>query len=138
MTNSLQQNSGRTELVPRGCFGPYLQAVLSTIAGGYHLSKPQVQQMVGDLFGLPLATGMVSKLERQSVTVLEAPYNEVAVGVHDTPTASIEDTSWRKPPQGLPVGGRHLADNGLHHRSQTVRCGGQGAVGEQAESGGHQ
>ena len=38
--------------VPRGCFGPYLQAVLSTLAGGYRLSKRQVQQMAGDLFGL--------------------------------------------------------------------------------------
>jgi transposase len=82
--------------VPRGCFGPYLQAVLSTLAGGYRLSKRQVQQMAGDLFGLSIATGMVSKLERQSAAVLEAPYNEVALGVHDAPAASIDDTSWRE------------------------------------------
>src|SRR4051812_7297284 len=84
------------EGVPTGCFGPYLQAVLSTLAGGYRLSKRQVQQMVGDLFGLSIATGMVSKLERLSARVLEAPYNEVALGVHDAPAASIDDTSWRE------------------------------------------
>src|SRR3954469_10893672 len=82
--------------VPSGCFGPYLQAVLSTLAGGYRLSKRQVQQMAGDLFGLSIATGMVSKLERRSAVVLEAPYNEVALGVHDAPAASIDDTSWRE------------------------------------------
>src|SRR3954466_2063050 len=82
--------------VPTGGFGPYLQAVLSTLAGGYRLSKRQVQQMAGDLFGLSIATGMVSKLERQTATVLEAPYNEVALGVHDAPAASIDDTSWRE------------------------------------------
>jgi len=82
--------------VPRGCFGPYLQAVLSTIAGGYRPSKRQIRQMVGDLFGLSLATGMVSKLERQSARVSEAPYNEVAVGVHDASAARIDDTSWRE------------------------------------------
>src|SRR3954453_16224425 len=82
--------------VPQGCFGPYLQAVLSTLAGGYRLSKRQVQQMAGDLFGLSIATGMVSKLERQSATVLEAPYNEVALGIHDAPAVSIDDTSWRE------------------------------------------
>src|SRR3954453_6912754 len=43
--------------VPTGCFGPYLQAVLSTLAGGYRLSKRQVQQIAGDLFGLSIATG---------------------------------------------------------------------------------
>src|SRR3954452_13616019 len=82
--------------VPTGGFGPYLQAVLATLAGGYRLSKRQVQQIAGDLFGLSIATGMVSKLERRSAVVLEAPYNEVALGVHDAPAASIDDTSWRE------------------------------------------
>src|SRR3954471_1941164 len=82
--------------VPTGCFGPYLQAVLSTLAGGYRLSKRQVQQLAGDLFGLSIATGTVSKLERQSAAVLEAPYNEVATGVHDSPAVCIDDTSWRE------------------------------------------
>ena len=82
--------------VPRGCFGPYLQAVLATIAGGYRLSKRQVQQIASDLFGLSIATGMVCKLERQSATVLEAPYNEVATDVHAAAAASIDDTSWRE------------------------------------------
>src|SRR3954453_13654395 len=82
--------------VPTGCFGPYLQAVLPPLAGGYRLSKRQVQQLAGDLFGLSIATGTVSKLERQSAAVLEAPYNEVATGVHDAPAASIDDTSWRE------------------------------------------
>src|SRR3954463_404788 len=82
--------------VPTGCFGPYLQAVLSTLAGGYRLGKRQVQQIAGDLFGLSIATGTVSKLERLSAAVLEGPYNEVAPGVHDAPAASIDDTSWRE------------------------------------------
>jgi transposase len=82
--------------VPTGCFGPYLQAVLATLAGGYRLSKRQVQQLVGDLFGLSIATGMVSKLERQSASVLDAPYHEVALDVHDAPAVSIDDTSWRE------------------------------------------
>jgi transposase len=84
------------EGVPQGCFGPYPRAVLSTLAGGYRLSKRQVQQIAGDLFSLSIATGMVSKLERQSGTVLEAPYNEVALGVHDALAAGIDDTSWRE------------------------------------------
>jgi transposase len=82
--------------VPSGCFGPYLQAVLATLAGGYRLGKRQVQQLVGDLFGLSIATGMISKLERQSATVLEAPYNELALDVHDALAVSIDDTSWRE------------------------------------------
>jgi len=84
------------EGVPQGCFGPSLQAVLATLAGGYRLSKRQVRQMAGDLFGLSIATGMVSKLERQSAAVLEAPYNELAMDVHDVEAVGIDDTSWRE------------------------------------------
>src|SRR3954447_3610341 len=61
--------------VPTGSFGPDPQAVLSTLAGAYRLSKRRVQQMAGDRFGLAIATGTVSKLERRSAAVLEAPYN---------------------------------------------------------------
>ena len=82
--------------IPKGWFGPDLQAVLATLAGGYRLSKRQVQQLVGDLFGLSIATGMVSELERQSASVLVAPYNELALEVHDAPAISIDEIWWRQ------------------------------------------
>jgi transposase len=82
--------------VPRGRFGPYLQAVLATLAGGYRLSERQVRQIAGELFGLSIATGMVCKLEQQSAAALEAPYNQVALDVHAAPAVSIDDTSWRQ------------------------------------------
>ena len=82
--------------VPSGCFGPYLQAVLAMFAGAYRLSKRQIQQVSADLFGLTISTGMISKLERQSGAVLEAPYNEVATGVHEAKAVNIDETSWRE------------------------------------------
>jgi transposase len=82
--------------VPTGCFGPYLQAVLAMMAGAYRLSKRQIQQMVGDLFGLSISIGMVSKLERQSAEALEAPYNELAVAVHQADVVNVDETSWRQ------------------------------------------
>ncbi len=82
--------------VPIGCFGPYLQAVLAMLAGAYRLSKRQIQQVVSDLFGLRIATGMVSKLERQSGEALEAPYNEVATAVHEAEVVNVDETSWRE------------------------------------------
>ena len=127
------------EGVSPGCFGPYLQAVLATLAGGYRLSKRQVQQMAGDLFGLSIATGMVSRLERQSTTVLEAPYHEVALGrPRRRGGRHRRHLVAREAPQGSVVGGPDRDDDGLHHRGQTIRRGGQGAAGEQAEPGGYQ
>src|SRR5215467_7607141 len=60
--------------VPTTSFGPYLQAVLATLAGAYRLSKRQIQQLTSDLFGLAISTGMIAKLERQSAAALVEPY----------------------------------------------------------------
>ena len=82
--------------VPAASFGPYLQAVLATLAGAYRLSKRQIQQLAGDLFGLSICTGMISKLERQSAGALEAPYNELATTVHTAAVIHADETSWRQ------------------------------------------
>ena len=82
--------------VPSGSFGPYLQAVLAMFAGADRLSKRQVQQRSSDLYGLSISTGMVSQWERRSSEVLEAPYQELAVSVHQADAAHIDETSWRQ------------------------------------------
>jgi transposase len=82
--------------VPTGCFGPYLRAVLAMFAGAYRLSKRQIRQLAADVFTLSISTGMISKLERQSSAVLEAPYNELAVAVHQAKATNIDETSWRE------------------------------------------
>ncbi len=80
--------------VPRGAFGPRSQAVLAVLAGAYRLSKGQIQQLVADLFGLSISTGMVSKPEHASAEALEAPSNELAVSVHGADAVHIDETSW--------------------------------------------
>ena len=82
--------------VPRGGFGPYLQAVLAMFSGSYRLSKRQVQQLSADLYSLSISTGMISKLEQRGAVVLEAPYNELAVSVDSANSANIDETSWRE------------------------------------------
>jgi transposase len=82
--------------VSSGGFGPYLQAVLAVLAGAYRLSKAQIRQLSADLFGLSISIGMISKLERRSSRVLEAPYNKLAVSVHRADAANIDETSWRQ------------------------------------------
>ena len=84
------------EGVPAGSFGPYLQAVLATWAGAYRLSERQIQQMAGDLFGLSISAGMISKLERRSAEALEAPYHELAAAVHSAGVIHADETSWRQ------------------------------------------
>ncbi len=82
--------------VSGGCFGVYLQAVLATLAGAYRLSKRQIQQIAHDLFGLTVSIGMIAKLERQTASVLEAPYTELAASVQQADVVNLDETSWRE------------------------------------------
>jgi transposase len=82
--------------VPTVRFGPYLQATLATLAGAYRLSKRQIQQLAGDLFGLSISTGMISKLERLSAETLQAPYDELATAAHTAEVTHADETGWRE------------------------------------------
>ena len=81
--------------VPRGAFGPRLQAVLSLLAGAYRLGKRPIQSLAADLFGLSISTGMVCKLERATSESLEAPVEELREYVRSQ-DAGADETSWRE------------------------------------------
>lgn len=84
------------EGVSASCFGPRLQAVLATLAGAYRMSKRQIQQLAGDLLGLSIATGMVSKLERGAADALAEPYRELAESIREAAVVNVDETGWRE------------------------------------------
>src|SRR5262245_4356093 len=81
--------------VPTGAFGPRLQALLAVLAGGYRLGKRPIRQLVHDLFGLSISTGMVAKLERSTADVLQQPVAELEEYIR-TQHANVDETSWRE------------------------------------------
>src|SRR3954468_7196990 len=80
--------------VPTGAFGPRLRAILSVLAGGYRLGKRPIRQLVFDLLGLTISTGMIARLERQGAAELAAPVEELREYVRDAGSAHIDETSW--------------------------------------------
>ncbi len=80
--------------VPTGAFGPRPRAILSVLAGGYRLGKRPIRQLVFDLLGLTISTGMIARLERQGATELAAPVEELHQYVRDAAWAHIDETSW--------------------------------------------
>ena len=85
--------------VPSGCFRPRLHALLCVLAGAYRLSKRQIQQLVGDVLGLSISTGMICKLERQAAATLAGPVEELAAHIHQAPAVHIDETGWREDKQ---------------------------------------
>src|SRR3954447_22615540 len=82
--------------VPTGAFGPRLRAILSVLAGGYRLGKRPIRQLVFDLLGLTISTGMIARLERQAAAELEAPVEELRRYVRGADSAHIDETSWKQ------------------------------------------
>jgi transposase len=82
--------------VPRGAFGPRLQAVVALLGGAYRLSKRQVRALLADLLGLDVSTGMVCKTERAAAEAVAAPVEAVHEHVRTAAAAGVDETGWRE------------------------------------------
>jgi transposase len=82
--------------VPRGAFGPRLQAWAGLLSGAYRLSKRQVQRLMADLLGLSISTGMVAKMQRQAGEVLAGPMAETVEAVRKAEAVHVDETGWRE------------------------------------------
>ena len=82
--------------VPRGAFGPRLQAWAGLLSGAYRLSKRQVRRLFADLLGLSISTGMIAKLQRQAGEVLAGPMAEIVAAVRRAGAVHVDETGWRE------------------------------------------
>jgi transposase len=82
--------------VPRGAFGPRLQATIALLTGAYRLSKRQVQSILADLLGLAISTGMIAEAERQAAAATAAPVEEVREAIRAAPALGVDETGWRE------------------------------------------
>jgi transposase len=84
--------------LPRGAAltgqGPRLQALIGLLTGAYRLSKRQVEQLLDDLFGLPLCAGTVCKLEGALAETLQPVVEEMREQLPYFPV-NMDETTWR-------------------------------------------
>ena len=80
---------------PSGCFGPRLAAVVSLLSGAYRLGKRPIRQLLLDLCGLTISTGMICKLQQQTATLLQAVYHDLRQHIQ-TQNVNIDETGWKE------------------------------------------
>lgn len=83
------------EGAPQGGQGPRLQALLAVLTGAYRLSKRQVEQLLGDVFALPVCAAQVCALERQTAGLLQPVVDTLHKHVQALP-ANVDETGWRQ------------------------------------------
>jgi transposase len=82
--------------VPTGGFGPRVQATVALCTGAYRLSKRTTQEVMDDLFGLPMGLGTIPRLEQATAQALAAPVAEAHTFVRAQPIAHLDETGWRE------------------------------------------
>jgi transposase len=82
--------------VPSGTYGPRVQATVALYTGSYRLSKRTTQQMMDDVFGVPLSVGTISQLEQATTAAVGTPVEEARTYVHAQAVAHLDETRWRQ------------------------------------------
>ena len=84
------------EGVPRGAFGPRIQALVGLFSGAYRMSKRTLHQMLSDCFGVELGLGSVFGLEQTTSEAIAAPVDEAKDYVEEQSVVNIDETGWRQ------------------------------------------
>jgi transposase len=82
--------------VPSRTYGPRVQATVALCTGAYRLSKRMTQQMMEEVFGVPMSVGTISPLEQATTEVLAAPVEAARTYVRAQEVAHLDETSWRQ------------------------------------------
>jgi transposase len=64
--------------------------------GAYRLSKRTTQQVMADIFGVPMSVGTISQSEQTTTKALALPVEEARAHVKEQAVAHVDETSWRQ------------------------------------------
>jgi transposase len=76
--------------------GPHLTAAAVYLIGSFGLSKRNAEEVLEGLFGVPVALGTISNLEREAMAALEPAYREARKAVADAPVKNVDETGWKQ------------------------------------------
>src|SRR5262247_1067319 len=82
--------------VPSGTYGPRVHATVALCTGSYRLSKRTTQQVLDELFGVPMSVGTISQSEKTTTAVIAEPVKEARGYVEAQSVAQLDETSWRE------------------------------------------
>ena len=80
--------------VPRGCFGPKLEAAIASLTVRNRLSRRQLVELMEELFGCPLAVGTIDAILTRTAETLEPVYDELLERTRDATALNIDETGW--------------------------------------------
>jgi transposase len=80
--------------VPAHMFGPRLQAFIGYLIGS-RMSRRQVRELLGEVFGIPVSLGALSEAEARTSAALAEPVAEAEAYVRAQPVKHVDTSTWR-------------------------------------------
>jgi transposase len=80
--------------VPRGCFGPKLEAAIASLTVRNCLSRRQLVELMEELFGCPIAVGTVDAILSRTAETLEPVYEDLLEQTRASGALNIDETGW--------------------------------------------
>jgi transposase len=80
--------------VPRGCFGPKLEAAIAALTVRDRLSRRQLVELMEELFGCPIAVGTIDAVLTRTAEVLEPVYEELLGQTRAAGALNVDETGW--------------------------------------------
>jgi transposase len=81
-------------------FGPRLQAAVVTMSARNRISRRDMAELAGDVFGLGLSTGTVDAICQRASRALAAPHERLSEAVLGSPALNVDETGWRTAGEG--------------------------------------
>jgi len=81
--------------VPRGAFGPHLQAAVATLAVRNRVSRRDTTELLRELFGAQLSSGSVDAIVSRAGEALAGPYAHLHEELTQVAVVNIDETGWR-------------------------------------------
>jgi transposase len=80
--------------VPRGCFGPKLEAAIAALTVRNRLSRRQLVELLDELFGCPISVGTIDAILARTAETLEPVYEELLAQTRTASALNIDETGW--------------------------------------------
>ncbi len=81
--------------LPRGAFGPRLQAAVATLAVRNRVSRRDTVELVRDLFGAQLSTGSIDAIIARAGEALAEPQAMLLEEIRSAAAVNVDETGWR-------------------------------------------
>ncbi len=81
-------------------FGPDLRAAVVTMTARNRVSRRDMSELAGDLFGLRLSVGTVDAICQRASRILAEPHEALTASVLGSPALNVDETGWSTAGEG--------------------------------------